>query len=55
VVEYASKAGSLSARLSTAVAEVTKIFTSLPLEVNKFGSKEEIAPGNTTTINFSLT
>ena len=54
VVEYAGKAGSLSAHLTSALAEVTKIFSSLPLEVNKFGVKEEVkvAPG---TIVFSPT
>jgi hypothetical protein len=31
VVDYANKAGSLSAHLTTVVAEVSKIFNNLPL------------------------
>lgn len=41
VMDYANKAGSLSAHLTTVVAEVTKIFNNLPLDVNKFGNKQE--------------
>ena len=39
VVEYASKSGLLSAHLTTVVSEVTKIFNSLPLNVNKFNNQ----------------
>ena len=41
VMDYANKAGSLSAHLTTVVSEVSKIFNNLPLDVNKFGSKQE--------------
>jgi hypothetical protein len=41
VNEYSSKAGSLAAHLTTLVQEAGKIFSALPLEVNKFGANKD--------------
>ena len=41
VTEYASRAGSLAAHLTTVVQEAAKIFAALPLEVSKFSASKE--------------
>jgi len=52
VNEYSSKAGSLAAQLTTVVEEAAKIFKSLPLEINKFGTERE-KPVETPTLAYS--
>lgn len=50
ITEYASKAGSLAAHLTSVITETAKIFNALPLEVSKFGTSKEkpVVASNTT-------
>lgn len=54
VTEYANRAGSLAAHLTTVVQEAGKIFAALPLEVSKFNNKEKEAVPPT-SITYSIT
>lgn len=55
MTEYASRAGSLAAHLTTVVQEAAKIFAALPLEVSKFSANKEKEPVQPVTTTYSTT
>lgn len=55
MTEYASKAGSLAAHLTTVVQEAGKIFAALPLEISKFSASKEKEVVSPVTVTYSTT